>query len=178
MTMIELVVALVMVSMFVVLAVPNLFGVLRRNTFRAQVGQFVSTMQMAVIAAAESNRRYEVIIDLTEQTYLLREITSPDLSQVFEEEIIVEGDFGDKCWVDYVLFDDVEFSVQGESYANEGSAMFRAGHAGWHYGGKIVLLDEEGQPYSIVVNRANRMVELKPGDVPLPVPRRTDEVFF
>jgi type II secretory pathway pseudopilin PulG len=178
MTMIELVVALVMVSMFVVLAVPNLFGVLRKNTFKAHVRQFVSTMQMAVVAAAESNRRYEVIIDLTEQTYLLREITSPDLSQVLEEEIIAEGEFGDKCWVDYVLFDDVEFSVQGESYANEGRAMFRAGHAGWHYGGKIVLLDEEGQPYSVVVNRLNRTVRLEAGDVELPLPRRTDEVSF
>jgi type II secretory pathway pseudopilin PulG len=176
--MIELVVALVMVSLFVVLAVPSLFGVLRKNTFKAQVLQFVSTMRMAVVAAAESNRRYEVIIDLTEQTYLLREITSPDLSQVLEEEIIAGGDFGDKCWVDYVLFDDVEFSIQGESYANEGRAMFRAGHAGWHYGGKIVLLDEDGRPYSVVVNRLNRTVNLEPGDVELPVPRRTDEVFF
>ena len=177
-TMIELVVALVMVSLFVVLAVPSLFGVLRKNTFKAQVLQFVSTMRIAVVAAAESNRRYEVIIDLTEQTYLLREITSPDLSQVLEEEIIAGGDFGDKCWVDYVLFDDVEFSIQGESYANEGRAMFRAGHAGWHYGGKIVLLDEDGRPYSVVVNRLNRTVNLEPGDVELPVPRRTDEVFF
>jgi hypothetical protein len=171
-------VAIVMVSLLVLLAVPNYLGVLRKNTFKAQIQEFVSTMQMAVIAAAESNRRYEVIIDLTDQTYLLREITSPDLSLVLEEEIIVEGDFGDKCWADYVLFDDVEFSMPGESYANEGTAMFRAGHAGWHYGGKIVLLDEELQPYSVVVNRMNRLVTLEEGDVEFSLPRRTDEILF
>ncbi|HUT28475.1 MAG TPA: prepilin-type N-terminal cleavage/methylation domain-containing protein [Sedimentisphaerales bacterium] len=177
-TLIELMVALVMVSLFVLLAVPSLFGLLRKNTFKAQLEQFVSAMQMAVTAAAESNRRYEVLIDLTDQYYLLREITSPDLSQVFEEEIILERDFGDKCWAAYVLFDDVDFSLEGESYANEGRAMFRAGHAGWHYGGKIVLLDENEQPYSVVVNRMNRIVTLEAGDVELPAPRRTDEVLF
>ena len=177
-TLLELVVALVMLSLFVLLAVPSIFGMLRKNTFKAQLEQFVSAMQMAVIAAAESNTRYEVIIDLTEQYYLLREITSPDLSQVLEDEIILERDFGDECHAAYVLFDDVDFSLEGESYANEGRAMVRAGHAGWHYGGKIVLLDEDEQPYSVVVNRINRIVTLEVGDVELPVPRRTDEVLF
>jgi competence protein ComGC len=177
-TLIEMMVAIVMVSLLVLVAVPSLFGLIRKNTFKAQIQQFVSTMQMAVITAAESNRRYEVIIDLTEQAYLLREITSPDLSLVLEEEIIVESDFGDKCEAAYVLFDDVEFSSEGESYANEGRAMFRAGHAGWHYGGKVVLLDEELQPYSVVVNRMNRLVTLEEGDVELPLPRRTDDILF
>jgi hypothetical protein len=56
-------------------------------------------MQMAVSAAAESDRRYEVIIDLTEQSYLLRQITSPDLSEVLDEEIIAEskGGVGISC---------------------------------------------------------------------------------
>jgi Tfp pilus assembly protein FimT len=177
-TLIEMMVAIVMVSLLVLMAVPSLFGLLRKNTFKAQIQQFVSTMQMAVMTAAQSNRRYEVIIDLTEQTYLLREITSPDLSLVLEEEIIVEADFGDKCFVDYVLFDDLEFSNPGESYANEGRAMFRAGHAGWHYGGKVVLLDEELQPYSVIVNRMNRLITLEEGDVELALPRRTDEILF
>ena len=97
---------------------------------------------------------------------------------MFEEEIIIDRDFGDKCLAAYVLFDDIDFSLEGESYANEGKAMFRAGHAGWHYGGKIVLLDENEQPYSVVVNRMNRVVTLQMGDVELPVPRRTDEVLF
>ena len=77
------------------LAQVSLFGLLRRNTFEAQIQEFVSTIQMAATAAAQSERRYEVIVDLVEQSFLLREITSPDLSEVFEEEIIVYNYFSD-----------------------------------------------------------------------------------
>ena len=159
------------VSLFVLLAQMHLVGLLRKNTFRAQVQEFVSTMRMAAIAAAESDRRYEVIIDLTEQSFLLRQITSPDLSQVLEEEIIVEDDFSNNCRVVYVEFDDGD-------YTNEGRAKFRAGHSGWQYGGKIVLLDEYEQPYSVVVNRLNRTIMLEAGDVPLLVPKAKHEVPF
>ena len=102
---------------------------------------------------------------------MLRQITSPDLSEVLEEEVIIENDFGDNCQVAYVLFDDGD-------YTNEGKAKFRAGHAGWQYGGKIVLLDENEQPYSIVVNRINRIVTLKQGEVELLEPKHRDEVPF
>jgi len=170
-TMTELVVVIVIVSLFVLLAQANLFGLLTKNTFRAQVQQLVSTMQAAASAVAESDRRYEVIIDLTEQGYLLREITSPDLSEVLEEEIIVENDFSDNCRVVYVQFDDGD-------YTNEGRAKFRAGHSGWQYGGKIVLLDRDERPYSVVVNRLNRIVALKEGDIELLEPKAKDEVPF
>jgi len=144
---------------------------LRRNTFKEQVQDFVSTMQMAASAAAESDRRYEVIIDLTEQSYLLRQITTSDLSEVLDEEIMVHNNFGSNCRVAYVQFDDGD-------YTNEGRAKYRAGHSGWQYGGKIVLLDEAEKPYSIVVNRLNRLIELKEGDVELLVPKAEDEVPF
>ena len=128
-------------------------------------------MQAAVTAAAQSSRRYEVIIDLTEQSYLLRQITSPDLSQVLQEEIIVQDKFSDNCRVSYVLFDDGD-------YTNEGKAKFRAGHSGWQYGGKIVLLDEDEKPYSIIVNRLNRIITLKEGDVEILQPKAKDELSF
>jgi prepilin-type N-terminal cleavage/methylation domain-containing protein len=170
-TLTELIVVVVIISLVVLLAQVRLFGLLTRNTFKAQVQEFVSTMQMAARAAAQSDRRYEVIIDLTEQSYLLREITSPDLSEVLEEEIIVEGDLGDNCWIAYVEFDD-------GAYTNEGWAKFRAGHAGWHYGGKIVLLDESERPYSVVVERLNGIVKLKQGEVALLVPKAQSEIPF
>ena len=170
-TLTELIVVVLIISLFVLLAQMHLFGLLRKNTFRAQVQDFVSTMQMAASAAAESDRRYEVIVDLTEQSYLLRQITSPDLSEVLEEEIIIENDFSNNCRVAYVEFDDAD-------YTNEGRAKFRAGRAGWQYGGKIVLLDEKEQPYSVVVNRLNKIIELKEGDVELLVPKAKDEVPF
>ncbi len=170
-TFTELVIVILMVSLFALLAQVNLFGLLRKSTFRAQVQDFVSTMQMAVRAAAESDSRYEVIIDLTEQSYLLRQITSPDLSVVLEEEVITSNGFSDNCRVAYVEFDDGD-------YTNQGLAKFRAGHAGWHYGGKIVLLDEKEQPYSVVVNRINRTIRLEEGDVQLLTPKGKDELPF
>ena len=170
-TLTETIVAVVIISLFVLLAQMSLLGVLRRSTFKAQVQELVSTMQMAASAAAQSDRRYEVIIDLTEQSYLLRQITSPDLSEVLEEEVIVENDFSDNCWVAYVEFDDGD-------YTNEGRAKFRAGHSGWQYGGRIVLLDEDEQPYSVVVNRLNRIITLKKGEVELLVPKAEEDVPF
>jgi prepilin-type N-terminal cleavage/methylation domain-containing protein len=170
-TLTELVVVIVMISLIVLLAQVNFFSAMQRKTFKGQLQDFVSTMQMASSAAAESDRRYEVIIDLTEQSYLLRQITTSDLSEVLDEEIIVQNNFGSNCRVVYVEFDDADF-------ANEGRAKFRAGHSGWQYGGKIVLLDNDEKPYSVVVNRLNRMIELKEGDIELLVPKAQDEVPF
>ena len=172
-TLTELVVVVLIVSLFVLMAVMNLSGLLRGSTFKAQVQELVSTMQAAASAAAESDRRYEVIIDLIEQGYTLRQITSPDLSQVLEEEIIVKNDFGENCRIAYVLFDDLKGTDEDHQIAK-----FRAGHAGWQNGGKIVLLDEDEQPYSVVVNRLNRIITLKKGDVELLMPKTKDEVPF
>ncbi len=170
-TLTELVVVLVVIALFVFLVQINLFGMLRKSTFRAQVQEFLSTMQMAASAAGQSDRRYEVIIDIPQQSYMLREITNPDLTQVLEEEIIVEDFFSENCRVAYVMFDDGDTT-------SEDRAKFRAGHSGWQYGGKIVLLDENEQPYSIVVNRLNRMVTFEQGDVGLLEPKSKDEVLF
>jgi len=170
-TMAELVVVILVVSLFVLLAQMHLFGILRKNTFKAQIQQLVSTMRMAAAAAAESDRRYEVIIDLTEQGFMLRQITTPDLSQILEEEVIVENYFNDNCRVVYVEFDDGD-------YTNEGRAKFRAGHAGWQYGGKIVLLDEDQQPYTILINRLSIIVTLMPGEYDPLLPKRMEEVPF
>ncbi len=170
-TMTELVVVIVIVSLIVLMVQINLLAVFRKSTFKSQAEELVSTMQMAVRAAAQSDKRYEVIIDLTEQNYILREITTPDLSQVLEEEIIVNNNFSDNCRAAYVLFDDGD-------YTNEGRAKFRAGHSGWQYGGRIVLLDSNEKPYSVVINRLNKMVELKEGETELLEPKNNDEMLF
>jgi type II secretory pathway pseudopilin PulG len=172
-TLTELVVVMLIISLFVLLAMMSLFGLVRKNTFKVQANEFVTTMQMAASAAAESDRRYEVIIDLTEQSYTLRQITNPDLSQIFEEEIIVTNTFGYNCQVLYVLFDDLM-----ETDEDHQIAKFRAGHNGWQYGGKVVLLDEKEQPYTVVVNRMNRVVRLTEGDILLLMPKSKDEILF
>jgi type II secretory pathway pseudopilin PulG len=172
-TVTELVIVILILSLFVLLAVMNFSGLLSKNTFKLQINDFVSTMQMAASAAAESDRRYEVIIDLTEQSYTLRQITNPDLFEVLEEEVIATNDFGSDCQAVYVLFDDLM-----ETDEDHQIAKFRAGHAGWQYGGKVVFLDENEQPYSVIVNRMNRVVRLQKGDVELLMPKAKDEVFF
>jgi prepilin-type N-terminal cleavage/methylation domain-containing protein len=177
-TLIEIVVVISIFSAFVVLAQMNLTGMFRKNTFKGQVQKFISTMQMAANAASQSDRRYEVIIDLTEQKYILREITTPDLFEVLEEEIIVENDFSKKCQVSYVQFDDLVETGEIDDSTSTLIAMFRAGHAGWQNGGKIVLLDDDDQPYTVLVNRLNRTITLKKGDIEILMPKRKDELPF
>jgi len=173
-TLVELIVVVSILALLVLLAQMNLFGVLRRNQFRADVQEFVSAMQMAASAAAESERRYEVIVDIMEQGFLLREIGSSglvEISDIPDEEIIMQGYFGENCQVVYVEFDDGD-------YTNESAAKFRAGHGGWQYGGKIVFLDESEQAHAVVVNRICPMVRLVQGDPPLMTPKAKDEVPF
>ena len=168
-TLIEMIVIISFLGLFVLMAQANLFGTLGRSTFKAQVQGFVSAMQMASSGASETGRRYEVIVDLNEQTYLLRQITGSDLSEVLDEEIIVDGQFGDSCRVSYVEFDDAE-------YTNEGKAKFRVGHAGWMYGGKIVFLDDSEQSHTVAVSRLTPIVQLIDGDPELMRPKSKREV--
>ncbi len=179
-TFAELLVVLVVISLFVLIAQIHLFGLLKRNTFKAQVQEFVATMQMAVSAAAQTGRRYEVTIDLDQQSYLLREYILPELqTEDSEEEIIVQNNFAENCRVEYVLFDDLTETDDRYRVAN-----FRVGRSGWQSGGKIVLLDisdkknGEWQPYSVVVGRLSRIVKLEKGDVQLLRPKTRNELPF
>jgi len=168
-TLVELIVVVSILGLFILVVQVNLFGVLRQSQFKTNVQDFVSAMQMASSAAAENGRRYEVIIYVAEQEFLLREISSSNLAEVLDEEIIMQGQFGDNCKVVYVEFDDA-------TYTNESAAKFRAGRGGWQYGGKIVFLDESEQAHAVVVNRLSPIVKLVPGDPALMTPKAKDEV--
>jgi type II secretory pathway pseudopilin PulG len=167
--LVELVVVLSMLGLFVLMAQANLFGALRQSEFNGQVQGFISVMQMAASAAAETGRRYEVVVDISDQSYLLRQITSSDLAEVRDDEIIAEGQFGSNCILSYVEFDDGE-------YTNDGKAKFRVGHAGWHYGGKVVFIDDGDRPHTVAVSRLTPIVELIDGDAELMKPKARDEV--
>jgi len=152
----------------------HLFGLLRKNTFRAQTQELVSTMQMAASAAAETGRRYEIIIDITEQGYGLKELTGTEIyvdkPDETPGEIIVQNNLTENCRLVYVWFDD--------GIDTNAKAWFRVGPSGWQNGGKIVLLDEKDQPYTIVVNRINRIVVLEEGDIELLEPKSKDDLPF
>lgn len=173
-TMAELLVVVAIIALFVVLAQIHLFGLLRKNTFRAQMQELVSTMQMAVSSAAETGRRYEIIIDITGQAYELKHITSSEIYVDRPEEtpgeILVQNELTKDCRFVYVWFDD--------GIDTNARAWFRVGPSGWQNGGKIVLVDEKDRPYSIVVNRINRIVALQEGDVEFLEPKPKNELPF
>lgn len=168
-TLTEMLVVIIILSLLLVITQVNIFTMLKRNTFKAQAQLLISTMQSAINASAQSDRRYEIIVDLTEQTFLLRQITTSSLADVLDEEIIINENLSEHCKMIYVEFDDGD-------YTYDGKAKFRAGHAGWAYGGKIVLEDKYGQQYSIVLNRMNRIVTLENGNYQLLKPVPKDEL--
>ena len=171
-TLVELIVVMTLLSLLVLVAQANLFGTLRRSTFKAQVQDFISAMQMAASRAAESSQRYEMILNFAEQSYLLRELTTSDLTaEPLVEQTITEGWFRSNCRMAYAEFDD-------GTYENEGKAKFRAGHVGWQNGGKIVFLDESEQPYAVIVNRVTPIIQLIEGDPPIMTPKTKEEVPF
>ena len=173
-TLAELLVVLAVVSLFVFMVQIHLFGMLRKNTFRAQTQELVSTMQMAVSAAAETGRRYEIIIDISEQVYELKQLTGSEINVDRPDEtpgdIIVQNNLTENCRLVYVWFDD--------GIDSNTKAWFRVGPSGWQNGGKIVLLDEKDQPYTIIVNRINRLVVLEEGDIELLEPKSKNDLPF
>jgi prepilin-type N-terminal cleavage/methylation domain-containing protein len=170
-TLAESMVVIVIISLMVALTATNLKGVIIGNSFKGKVRGLIAAIEAASTGAAQSDKRYEVIIDIPQQSYLLREITSSDLAEVLEEEIIAQEDFGKNCQVAYVLFDDGEFT-------SEDRAKFRASRAGWQFGGIIVLLDADGQPWSIVIDRLSNIVRLEQGEAQIVWPRSKDELPF
>ena len=170
-TLAESMVVIVIVSLLILIAATNLKGVITKNSFKAKSQGFIAALEAASTSAGQSDKRYEVIIDIPQQSYLLREISSSNLADVLEEEIIAEEDFGVNCRVSYVLFDDGQFT-------NEDRAKFRASRAGWQFGGIIGLLDSEGQPWSIIVDRLSNIVRVQPGEAQIVWPRSKDELPF
>jgi prepilin-type N-terminal cleavage/methylation domain-containing protein len=170
-TLAEAMVVIVIVSLLIMIAATNLKGVITKYSFKAKSQGLISALEAAVTSAGQNNKRYEVIIDIPQQSYLLREISSSNLADVLDEEIIAQEDFGYNCRISYVLFDDGQ-------YTNEDRAKFRASRAGWQFGGIIVLIDSDGQSWSIIVDRLSNIVRLQEGEAKIVWPRSKDELPF
>ncbi|MDD5011803.1 MAG: hypothetical protein PHQ00_06745 [Phycisphaerae bacterium] len=169
----EVIMVLFIVAMFTMIAMINLSGALGRDSFKSRAYDFVRLFQMAATSAAETGRRYEIIVDFVQNTYTLRQITTGlvAVEDILAEEIIQTGQFSDKFQLSYVIFDDGDWT-------NEAPALFRAGKSGWQYGGKIVVTDENGKEYSIIINRLSRIIDVVEGDVEIILPRSSDEMGF
>lgn len=175
MVLMEMLVAMVIIGLVTALTMINFSSAFTKAKFQREVSNFVNVLKMAQNAAAESDKRYAVILNFDEQSYTLRQFASRSLDVMPEEEaIITTGYFTDECYLDWVLFDDFEYAIEETAY----EARFYAGHSGWQYGGKIVLLDVDGNPYSVVVNRLSRVITLQPGDVEILAPQYQEDVPF
>lgn len=172
MTLSELLVVVMILGLLASVATLNLTGVFYRHTFKAAMQDFIQTLEMAGYAAAESEDRYSVVIDMDEGTYLLRELTHAQLYEIEDDEVIDLAEFGPSCQVLYVQFDDGEVASSGTL------AHFIAGRVGWMYGGKVVVQSEQGETYSVVINRLNKKVQLVAGDVELLTPRDEESMLF
>ena len=173
----ELIVAVIIISFMMSMAMLSFSTIFGKTVFEKEVHDFINVMKMAQDASAETDRRYAVILDFAEQTYTLREFISLDLETLDEDEaILTTGSFSDNCRLDYVLFDDFDDTRDwGENILE---ARFMAGRSGWQYGGKIVLLDDDGNPYSVIVNRLSKIITLVPDDIELLEPKYEEDVPF
>ena len=157
------------------------FGAMWGNLrFQQQAEELAGVFQTAYNAAAQSDRRYAVILDFTEQAYVLRQFESLDLTAMDPDEAIIQsGRFNSSLTLDYVQYDDLEDT---RDYDNATEARFLAGHAGWQFGGKVVLRDADGAPWTLVIHRFAKPVELLEGDWDLDVlgmlPRDKKDVPF
>ena len=176
----ELIIVIAIMALMVSVAMLSFSTMFGRTEFDKEVHNLISVLTMAQNAAAESDRKYAVILDIAEQTYTLRQFASLDLKTIGQEEaVLATGVFTDKCRLEYVVFDDLMDTRDWDLEKMEAlSARFMAGHSGWQYGGKIVLLDADGNPYSVLVNRLSRVITLQPGDVEFLLPMEKEDVLF
>jgi len=177
---------LVLIEMIVVVALIALltgigmiaFGAMWGNSrFKSRADELVNTFQMAYDAAIQTDRRYAVVLDRLSNTYVLRQFETLDFTVLPDEEaIIATGTFDDDFQFDFVLYDDLQDTREsGEGFTE---ARFYAGHAGWQYGGKVVLRDRDGNPWSIVIHRLGKPVQLFEGDVDILLPQTKENVPF
>ena len=80
----ELVVVIVIMSMIAALVMLNFAPIISKTKFERQAYALINVLKMAQNAAAESDRRYAVILDFVEQTYILRQFASLDLETIPE----------------------------------------------------------------------------------------------
>ena len=174
--LIEMLMVVGLIGLMAVVATISLSAMWGNLRFKRQAEELVGVFQMAYNAAAQSDRRYAVILDFTEQAFILREFKSLDLETMDPDDAIIQTTyFSEALTLDYVLYDDLDDT---RDYENTAQARFLAGHSGWQNGGKVVLLDADGIPWTIVIHRFARPVELFKGEVDIDLPQDAEDVPF
>jgi type II secretory pathway pseudopilin PulG len=162
-TLIETVVMTIILGLLTSMAMLYISGIAFSSKFSTQTTELVSTLRKAYGSAMQGNKRFEIKLDLAQQSWLLRTLTPANYGQPAEqEEVIDERQLDDHCRLLYVEFDDGVTTDEEFSVAN-----FRAGRVGWQRGGRILVADSSGTEYSIMINRLTGEVTLEKGDVPI-----------
>lgn len=175
--LIEMIVVVAIIALLTGIAMISFSAMWGNTRFKSRAGELVNTFQMAYEAALQTDRRYAVTLDRLTNIYALRQFETLDFSVLPDDEaILMTGVFDDEFQFDYVLYDDLQDTRDsGEGFTE---ARFYAGHAGWQYGGKVVLRDRDGNPWSIVIHRLGTPVELLEGDVDILLPQAKENVPF
>ena len=170
--LIEMLMVVGLIGLMAVVAMLS-FGAMWGNLrFKRQAEELVGVFQMAYNAAAESDRRYAVVLDFEEQKFVLRQFKSLNLETMDPDKAIIQtGHFTEALRIDYVVYDDLEDT---RDFENATEARFLAGHSGWQYGGKVVLRDADGMAWTIVICRLAKPVELFRGEMDIDSP--VDEI--
>jgi prepilin-type N-terminal cleavage/methylation domain-containing protein len=174
----ELLIVIAILSMMVALAslafTPRL---LFSNTERS-AQQFMRALKMALNASAESDQRYAVVLDFDEQMYALMPYATLDKDQILAEQpVLMTGRFHEDFQLSYVRFDDAQDTRNWDvSQASYFRVWLMAGRGGWQSGAKIVVLDRDGNPFTIITNRFSKVITLVPGDMDILEP--VDDVPF
>jgi type II secretory pathway pseudopilin PulG len=179
-TFVEMLVILVIFALMISTAMIAISGNSNKVKFRKQAEQFIHTLKLAQNAASQGDQRYGVMLDFDENTYALRPFSHLDKERTIEEEpLLADGTFTENFWLDYVLFDDGtdtrDWNIEEADYF---IVWLMAGRTGWNNSAKIVILDSEGEPHSIMTNRMSGKIELIEGDAYLPEPRDKRDVPF
>ena len=169
-SLMEMIIVLGVLSLLTVVVMVNFGGKFGKSSFKLEAIEIVNTLEMAQNGAAQSNRRYAVEFDFTEQTYTLQEIRTIeelfDMSLDSDERTLSTTKLTDRCRIEYITFDDKDDTRDEGDIEDqlELKSHFVAGRSGWQFGGMIVLTDIDGNPYSIIINRMSRSIMLVEGD--------------
>lgn len=178
MVLIEVILVITLLALLTGLAGLTFSSAFGSSQFEKEAQGLIKTLQMAHNAAVETNRRYAVVIDTYEQAYMLREYaTIQDLIDEPEiDKILKTAEFTENCFLDYIFFDDGVDSRDPE--LENSKFLFIAGRSGYQAGGKIVLLDQNENQHTIIVNKTLGIIELEEGDVEIFLPMNKEDVPF
>jgi len=191
-TLVEMLLVVALVGLMTGVAALSFSALWGNLKFKRQANDLVNILRMAQEAASSGNRRYQVALNRNPnvQAYLLREYTEETLA--YDNDIFENAQHGyyDDSMIemrpfdtDSIYLDRVDYDYYTEAdLANDLDKSdvyhFVAGRAGWQSGGKIVLLDAKGNPWTILVHRFAKPVELVEGDADLYVPVDASQVPF